>query len=61
MTSSLIIKVNIHRDMFGGALIIETTLSLMINLWYLQDKEVHGKTANEKEQKRKNRLLKNID
>ena len=34
---------------------------LMIDLWNLQNEEVHRKTANEKEQKRKHRLVKKID
>ena len=33
----------------------------MIDLWNLQNEEVHGKTANEREQKCKHRLLKKID
>ena len=33
----------------------------MIDLWNLQNEEVHGKTVNEREQKRKHRLLKKID
>ena len=33
----------------------------MIDLWNLRNEEVHGKTANEKEQKRKHRLVKKID
>ena len=44
-----------------GASIVEMTLPLMIDLSNLQNEEVHGKTANEKEQKRKHRLLKKID
>ena len=44
-----------------GASIVETTLRLMIDLWNLRNEEVHGKTVNEREQKRKHRLLKKID
>ena len=33
----------------------------MIDLWNLQNEEVHGKTVNEREQKRKHHLLKKID
>ena len=44
-----------------GASIVETTLRLMIDLWNLRNEEVHGKTANEKEQKHKHQLLKKID
>ena len=44
-----------------GASIMETTLRLMIDLWNLKNEEEHRKTANEKEQKRKHRLLKKIN
>ena len=33
----------------------------MIDLLYLQNEEVHGEKANDKEQKRKHQLLKKID
>ena len=33
----------------------------MIDLWYLQNKEVHRKTAKEKKQKYRHRFLKKID
>ena len=33
----------------------------MFDLWYLQNEEVHEKTANEKEQKCKDQLLKKIN
>ena len=32
-----------------------------VDLWNLRNEEVHGKTANKKEQKRKHRLVKKID
>ena len=50
-------KKNKHSQSYiWGTSIVETTLQSMIDLWYLQNEEVYGKTANDKEQKHKSWL-----
>ena len=40
-------------DYIWGALIVETCLRMMIDLWELRNEDVHGKEEVTKQQKRK--------